>query len=75
MYHLSAIAKYEDRYVIPKSHREETDNMYEHQGSAGFDFMDGCRSCMGGGAASDPLDYYESGFWRELDEFDPTKNL
>ena len=28
LYELSAIAKYNDRYVIPKSHREEAGNMY-----------------------------------------------
>src|SRR5690625_1789793 len=34
MYQLSAIAKYDDRYVIPKSHREDAVTMFSHQGNA-----------------------------------------
>src|SRR5699024_8665944 len=68
MYELSAIARYEDRYVIPKSHREDAGDMFSHQGTAGYDFMNDCTSCFVGGQA-DPLEYYESGFWRETDEY------
>ncbi|HLS07061.1 MAG TPA: 4Fe-4S dicluster domain-containing protein, partial [Bacillota bacterium] len=69
MYELSAIAKYEDRYVIPKSHREEAGNMFNYQGSAGFEFMEACRSCFGGSEQeTNPLDFYESGFWEDWDE-------
>src|SRR5699024_12546000 len=64
MYELSAIAKYEDRYVIPKAHPEDAGDMFSHQGNAGFEFMEGCKSCFVGGQA-DPLEYYESGFWSE----------
>src|SRR5690625_6531756 len=44
MYQLSAIAKYEDRYVIPKSHREDAGDMHARQGSAGFEFMEDRKS-------------------------------
>src|SRR5690625_4001324 len=75
MYELSAIAKYEDRYVIPKSHREEAENMFNYQGSAGFEFMDACRSCFGEAQGdNNPLDYYESGFWGDSNE-QATKDL
>jgi len=75
LYELSAIAKYDDRYVIPKSHREQADNMYMQQGSTGFDFMDGCRDCFGGNSENiDPLKYYESGFWSE-DDGNKSKSL
>ena len=36
MYHLMAIANYEDRFVIPTSHREEAKNVYQHQSSGGY---------------------------------------
>ena len=36
MYRLLAIAKYEDRFVIPTSHKEGTMNVYRSQGSAGY---------------------------------------
>src|SRR5690625_3123787 len=69
MYELSAIAKYSDRYVIPKSHREQADDMFAHQGSAGYDFMEACRDCFGQDVGdANPLKYYESGFWSEDDE-------
>src|SRR5690625_2664281 len=74
MYRLSAIAKYNDRYVIPKSHREHADDMFHHQGSAGFDFMEGCKDCFGGGDRDNPLHYYESGFWSEENE-SPSKSI
>ncbi|HLQ94933.1 MAG TPA: nitrate reductase subunit beta [Pseudogracilibacillus sp.] len=37
MYRLLAIAKYEDRFVIPTSKKEAHTNMYRSQGSAGYD--------------------------------------
>lgn len=37
MYRLLAIAKYEDRFVIPTSRKETHMNMYRSQGSAGYD--------------------------------------
>ncbi len=45
MYRLLAIAKYDDRFVIPKSHREEVRDLYEDQGACGLDFAGGPGSC------------------------------
>jgi nitrate reductase beta subunit len=42
MYHLMAIANYEDRFVIPTTHREVTQDAYELRGECGFSFGDGC---------------------------------
>nr|MCU0832591.1 nitrate reductase subunit beta [Rhizobiaceae bacterium] len=42
MYQLMAIANYEDRFVIPTSHREVTQDAYELRGECGFSFGDGC---------------------------------
>jgi len=48
MYRLCAIAKYDDRYVIPKAHREIADNLTERQGGCGLDFAGGPGSCGAG---------------------------
>ncbi|MFS8629598.1 MAG: nitrate reductase subunit beta [Bacillales bacterium] len=48
IYELSALAKYNDRYVIPKSHREQAGDMHYGQGAAGYDFMESCTGCFGG---------------------------
>lgn len=45
MYRLLAIAKYEDRFVIPASHREEVADLYDEQGSCGLAFAGGPGSC------------------------------
>jgi nitrate reductase / nitrite oxidoreductase, beta subunit len=45
MYRLLAIAKYEDRFVIPPSHREEVAELYDEQGSCGLDFAGGPGAC------------------------------
>ena len=42
MYQIMAIANYEDRFVIPTSHREVTQDAYELRGECGFSFGDGC---------------------------------
>ncbi len=42
MYQLMAIANYEDRFVIPTTHREVTQDAYELRGECGFSFGDGC---------------------------------
>ena len=42
MYHIMAIANYEDRFVIPTTHREEVEDAYEVRGSCGFSFGNGC---------------------------------
>jgi nitrate reductase beta subunit len=42
MYHVMAIANYEDRFVIPSTHREEVEDAYDLRGSCGFSFGNGC---------------------------------
>jgi nitrate reductase beta subunit len=42
MYQIMAIANYEDRFVIPSSHREYAENAYELRGGCGFSFGNGC---------------------------------
>jgi nitrate reductase beta subunit len=42
MYHVMAIANYEDRFVIPAGHREDAEDMYDERGSCGFSFGNGC---------------------------------
>ena len=42
MYQLMAIANYEDRFVIPTSHREIGEDAYDLRGSCGFSFGNGC---------------------------------
>ena len=44
MYHIMAIANYEDRFVIPTTHREITEDAYDVRGSCGFSFGNGCSS-------------------------------
>jgi nitrate reductase beta subunit len=42
MYHVMAIANYEDRFVIPSSHREYAENAFDVRGGCGFSFGNGC---------------------------------
>jgi nitrate reductase beta subunit len=42
MYKIMALANYEDRYVIPTGHREETLDAYGESGGCGFSFGNGC---------------------------------
>jgi nitrate reductase beta subunit len=42
MYHLMAIANYEDRFVIPTAHREAKEDAYDLRGGCGFSFGNGC---------------------------------
>ncbi|MDE2167444.1 MAG: nitrate reductase subunit beta [Alphaproteobacteria bacterium] len=42
MHRYLAIANYEDRFVIPTSHREAAENAYELRGGCGFSFGNGC---------------------------------
>ncbi|MCY9089894.1 nitrate reductase subunit beta [Bacillus mojavensis] len=46
MYRLLAIAKYDDRFVIPSSHRENISDLYTEQGSCGLSFSGGPGSCF-----------------------------
>jgi len=42
MYHTMAIANYEDRFVIPTTHREQAEDVYGMRGGCGFSFGNGC---------------------------------
>ncbi|MCW2248987.1 nitrate reductase beta subunit [Azospirillum fermentarium] len=42
MYSLMAIANYEDRFVIPTTHREYAENTFDLRGTCGFSFGNGC---------------------------------
>ncbi|MGE0660248.1 MAG: nitrate reductase subunit beta [Reyranellaceae bacterium] len=42
MYRYMAIANYEDRYVIPTTHREYAENTFDLRGDCGFSFGNGC---------------------------------
>jgi nitrate reductase beta subunit len=42
MYRYMAIANYEDRFVIPTTHREYAENAYDMKGGCGFSFGNGC---------------------------------
>jgi nitrate reductase / nitrite oxidoreductase, beta subunit len=46
MYRIMAIANYEDRFVIPTSHRETDEDAHDLKGSCGFSFGNGCSSGM-----------------------------
>jgi nitrate reductase / nitrite oxidoreductase, beta subunit len=42
MYRYMAIANYEDRFVIPSTHREYAENTFNVKGGCGFSFGNGC---------------------------------
>jgi nitrate reductase beta subunit len=42
MYQIMAIANYEDRFVIPTTHREYAENTFDVRGGCGFSFGNGC---------------------------------
>jgi nitrate reductase / nitrite oxidoreductase, beta subunit len=42
MYRVMAIANYEDRFVIPTTHREYAENAFDVRGGCGFSFGNGC---------------------------------
>lgn len=42
MYQVMAIANYEDRFVIPSSHKEMVEDAFMEKGSCGFSFGNGC---------------------------------
>jgi nitrate reductase beta subunit len=48
MYHLLAIANYEDRFVIPTTHRELVEDAYELRSGCGFTDGNGCSSGSNG---------------------------
>jgi nitrate reductase beta subunit len=47
MYRVMAIANYEDRFVIPTSHREYAENAFDVRGGCGFSFGNGCSEGVG----------------------------
>jgi nitrate reductase / nitrite oxidoreductase, beta subunit len=42
MYRYMAIANYEDRFVVPSTHREHAEDAFDLRGSCGFSFGNGC---------------------------------
>ncbi len=46
MYKTMAIANYEDRFVIPNAHRENSEDAYDLRGGCGFSFGNGCSDGM-----------------------------
>jgi nitrate reductase beta subunit len=42
MYKIMAIADYEDRFVVPSSHKEVVEDSFNEKGSCGFTFGNGC---------------------------------
>ncbi|WP_374517892.1 nitrate reductase subunit beta [Undibacterium squillarum] len=42
MYQILAIANYEDRFVVPSSHKEMVEDSFNEKGSCGFTFGNGC---------------------------------
>ena len=59
MYRLLAIAKYEDRYVIPQAHTELAQRLAELSGTCGLDFEGGPGGC---GALPRPAEGLNQGF-------------
>ncbi|WP_244850744.1 nitrate reductase subunit beta [Caballeronia sp. SL2Y3] len=50
MYRLMAIANYEDRFVVPSSHKEMAEDSFDEKGSCGFSFGNGCSTGVSGGS-------------------------
>ncbi|NND22027.1 MAG: nitrate reductase subunit beta, partial [Silicimonas sp.] len=46
MYRIMALADYEDRFVIPTTHREQVEEAYDLRGGCGFTDSNGCSSGM-----------------------------
>lgn len=72
MYRLLAVAKYEDRFVIPTSHKEGFINTYSAQGSMGYEsgnFGPDCDGCMPVASGKSTRDIYHDNFyggiWRD----------
>jgi hypothetical protein len=61
MYRLLAIARYEDRFVIPPAHAETADRLLAQQGACGLNFPGGpggCDLATGGGRGADLGDFH-----------------
>jgi len=50
MYQIMAIANYEDRYVIPTTHREHVEDALELRGGCGFTDTNGCSTGINKGS-------------------------
>jgi nitrate reductase beta subunit len=50
MYRYMAIANFEDRFVIPTTHREEAIDTFEEKSSCGFSFGNGCSDGVSDGS-------------------------
>jgi nitrate reductase beta subunit len=72
MYRYLAIANYEDRFVIPTSHREMATEAFPERGGCGFSFGDGCHgesepSLFNGSSTTSTL-------VKPVDVYDPQEN-
>ncbi|MGN8644549.1 nitrate reductase subunit beta [Gracilibacillus sp. HCP3S3_G5_1] len=68
MYRLLSIAKYEDRFVIPTSHKEEYMDPYRAQGSEGYGMdCDECGPAMQTGKSGKEIyeENFYGGIWRD----------
>ena len=54
MYRILALANYEDRFVIPTTHREYAENAFDLRSSCGFSFGNGCSNGDSGGLFGKP---------------------
>ena len=50
MYRIMALADYEDRFVIPTTHREEVEDAYDLRGDCGFTDGNGCSTGISSGS-------------------------
>ncbi|WP_300017402.1 nitrate reductase subunit beta [uncultured Roseobacter sp.] len=50
MYKIMALADYEDRFVIPTTHREQVEEAYDLRGGCGFTDSNGCSGGTSGGS-------------------------
>ncbi|KLU64896.1 respiratory nitrate reductase 1 beta chain [Desulfosporosinus acididurans] len=58
LYHLLAIAKYSDRFVIPTAHREQFADLYAEQGTTGYSFAQDCSTCSAGKDSALSSDFF-----------------
>lgn len=71
MYRYLAIANYEDRFVIPTSHREYAEDAFDMKGGCGFSFGDGC---SGGSSKGSLFDKKPKGDARQVVFMDLQRN-
>ena len=50
MYKIMALADYEDRFVIPTTHREQVEDAYDLKGGCGFTDSNGCSTGISKGS-------------------------